>query len=147
MVAPALPNPSRGTLANALDVALDAFFAGGVCIRLPYPPSVNHYWQRNRNGSVRISKGGVEYREAVSISSISQLGIDFRTIRRSVGVRVTVFPPDRRRRDLDNVKKALFDACTHAHIWEDDALIDEYHTKRGCVSIGDGYILLEVVEL
>lgn len=31
------------------------------------------------------------------------------------------FPPDARRRDIDNYNKALFDALTHAGIWEDDS--------------------------
>ena len=38
-------------------------------------------------------------------------------------VRVDVYPPDRRRRDLDNVQKALFDALEHGGAYGDDSQI------------------------
>lgn len=39
--------------------------------------------------------------------------------------------PDRRRRDLDNILKALFDALTHAGLWLDDSQIDFISISRG----------------
>jgi crossover junction endodeoxyribonuclease RusA len=38
-------------------------------------------------------------------------------------VEILLFPPDARRRDIDNYNKALFDALTHAGIWEDDSQV------------------------
>ena len=35
------------------------------------------------------------------------------------------FRPDRRRRDLDNLLKALLDSMTHAGVMQDDALIED----------------------
>jgi Holliday junction resolvase RusA-like endonuclease len=40
-----------------------------------------------------------------------------------VACRVTVCPPDNRKRDLDNILKALFDALQHAGVIEDDSQI------------------------
>ncbi|WP_407065701.1 RusA family crossover junction endodeoxyribonuclease [Enterobacter kobei] len=38
-------------------------------------------------------------------------------------VEIILYPPDARRRDIDNYNKALFDALTHAGIWEDDSQV------------------------
>jgi crossover junction endodeoxyribonuclease RusA len=40
------------------------------------------------------------------------------------------FPPDRRRRDLDNLVKATADALQHAGVYEDDSLIDLLLVRR-----------------
>ena len=44
--------------------------------------------------------------------------------------------PDRRRRDLDNILKALFDAMTHAGVWLDDEQIDEIIIRRNGMQRG-----------
>jgi Holliday junction resolvase RusA-like endonuclease len=41
------------------------------------------------------------------------------------------FPPDARRRDIDNYNKALFDALTHAGIWEDDSQVQRMLVEWG----------------
>jgi crossover junction endodeoxyribonuclease RusA len=40
------------------------------------------------------------------------------------------FPPDRRRRDLDNIQKPVLDALEHAAVYEDDSQIDLLITRR-----------------
>jgi Holliday junction resolvase RusA-like endonuclease len=35
-----------------------------------------------------------------------------------------IYPPDRRRRDMDNTCKCVSDACTRAGVWHDDFQID-----------------------
>lgn len=49
---------------------------------------------------------------------------------RRIGVRVSVYPPDRRKRDIDNILKAPLDALTHGGMIEDDGLIDVLHIER-----------------
>jgi crossover junction endodeoxyribonuclease RusA len=47
---------------------------------------------------------------------------------------IILYPPDARR-DIDNYNKALFDALTHAGIWEDDSqvkrMLVEWHGVPG----------------
>lgn len=45
-------------------------------------------------------------------------------------------PPDRRKRDLDNLTKALFDALTHAGAYLDDCQIDQFTMNRSEVIKG-----------
>jgi crossover junction endodeoxyribonuclease RusA len=47
-----------------------------------------------------------------------------------LAVSIEAFPPDRRKRDLDNMLKALLDSMTHAGIWHDDDQIDEVRIVR-----------------
>ncbi|PJI15838.1 hypothetical protein CVE39_15810 [Enterobacter cloacae complex sp.] len=46
-------------------------------------------------------------------------------------VEILLFPPDARRRDIDNYNKALFDALTHAGIWEDDSQVQKMLVEWG----------------
>ena len=45
-------------------------------------------------------------------------------------VAITCYPPDRRRRDLDNILKSALDSLVHARAIVDDSLIDELHVIR-----------------
>jgi crossover junction endodeoxyribonuclease RusA len=56
------------------------------------------------------------------------------------------FPPDRRRRDLDNLQKPVLDALEHAGIYEDDSQIDLLLTRRRDVVAG-GRLDVQVDEL
>lgn len=113
-------------------------------LTLPYPPALNRYYRHVAiRGQPRtlISEAGREYRERV---------------RRTVGpvvthtdrlaVSVLIYPPDRRRRDLDGVHKALLDTLTHAGVWADDSLIDWLTTLRGpCVLGGSVVVRVEPI--
>ena len=61
-------------------------------------------------------------------------------------VRVTVCPPDKRRRDLDNVQKALLDALAKGGAYRDDSQIDRLVVERGPVTPG-GKVLVEITEI
>jgi crossover junction endodeoxyribonuclease RusA len=91
-------------------------------ITLPWPQTVNTYW-RNVNGRTIISAKGREYRKAVADQVLIQRAakhIDY-----AVKVEIKAYRPDRRRRDLDNLLKALLDSMTHAGVMHDDALIED----------------------
>lgn len=94
---------------------------------LPYPPSVNHYWMRNRNGSVRISERGLSYRKEVWAICRSNL---VKALAGPVAVRIEVLPPDARRRDLDNILKAILDALQHGGAYLDDSQISHLEIIR-----------------
>lgn len=67
-------------------------------LELPYPPSVNHYWRRV-GARTLISRGGRAFRRRVC--AILAAG-DVRPLQGELDVEVVVFPPDEKRRDVDN---------------------------------------------
>lgn len=88
-------------------------------VELPFPPSVNHYW-RMWHGRMVISKEGREYRETVA-AILWAKGVTPMT--GPLAVSIEAFPPDRRRRDLDNLLKALGDSLQHGGAFLDDSQI------------------------
>jgi crossover junction endodeoxyribonuclease RusA len=91
---------------------------------LPWPPSANHYWGRTKFGRTYIGKKGKEFRERVKevlIQHLPHCKKHYYEGKLAVVVNATV--PDRRRRDMDNIHKALWDALKHAGAYEDDSQI------------------------
>lgn len=90
-------------------------------IKLPYPPSINHYYCRvNRTSrNTFISKKGRDFRNEVIIAW-NQEGGKTIPVSKNIVVSVCVIPPDNRRRDIDNLLKPLLDALQHAGAYEDD---------------------------
>jgi len=84
-------------------------------LELPYPPSINHYWRRVGPRTL-ISREGRRFRERV-LAILAAMRI--RPLIGRLAVEVEVFPPDNRRRDVDNVFKALLDAMQHGGAYED----------------------------
>jgi crossover junction endodeoxyribonuclease RusA len=109
---------------------------------LPYPPSINHYWRRVGHRTL-ISRDGRRYRRDVC-AALAASGAG--PLPGRLSVRVTVFPPDGRRRDLDNVQKALLDALAHGGAYGDDSQIDRLEVHRGPVTPG-GRVVVEISEM
>lgn len=102
-------------------------------LTLPYPPSVNTIWRSMRSGPmagrVLLSKRGREYRKEVNTAVSHQNGAGAIFLGR-LGVSIILYPPDRRKADIDNRCKAILDALTHAKIWQDDEQIDVLIVRR-----------------
>lgn len=109
-------------------------------VTLPYPPSANRYWRHNR-GRTHLSSEAKAYRVQVLNGVRGQT--TFGSARLSVAV--DAYPPDRRRRDLDNILKQLLDALQYAGIYEDDSQIDELVVIRREKFTG-GKVQVEVKE-
>jgi crossover junction endodeoxyribonuclease RusA len=101
-------------------------------IHLPWPPTVNTYWRNVPKRGVLISKRGRQYRDQV-VSSAPTLP-KFGEARLSVSI--TAYPPDRRKRDLDNLFKAVLDSLAKAGVYDDDSQIDHLAICRGDVVKG-----------
>jgi crossover junction endodeoxyribonuclease RusA len=102
-------------------------------LELPYPPSVNHYYRRVGPRTL-ISREGRRFRERVC-ALLAAAGV--RPLRGPLRVEIEVYPPDRRRRDLDNAMKSLNDALEHGGAFYDDSQIADLRiTRRGCVPGG-----------
>ena len=96
-------------------------------LQLPWPPTVNTYWRRVGN-MTKISAKGRAFRAAV-IEIVKRLRVD--KLDGRLAVHIVANPPDRRRRDLDNLPKALLDALQHAGLYDDDGQIDWLLIERG----------------
>lgn len=108
-------------------------------LQLPYPPSVNHYWGQAGNHRF-IGKKGKEFRAQV-MDAVNEAGIQ--PLEGRLAVHIALFPPDRRKRDIDNVLKSLLDACEHAGCYENDSQIDELHiTRRDLIKGGACTIII-----
>jgi crossover junction endodeoxyribonuclease RusA len=80
-----------------------------------------------------LSREGRRYRASVCAALAARRIV---RVNGRLEVRVTVCPPDNRRRDLDNVQKALLDALAKAGAYHDDSQIDRLVIERGPVTPG-----------
>jgi crossover junction endodeoxyribonuclease RusA len=95
---------------------------------LPLPPSVNHYW--GQHGHRRyVSKAGVAFKALVSDYVIEYRVPNLGTAR--LAMTVVLFPKDRRKQDIDNRIKALWDALADAGVFDNDEQIDTLFIERG----------------
>ena len=112
-------------------------------LRLPYPPSVNHYWEQRKQGGRYLSKRAEAFRENVTAAVYGDLG---RMPRLTGLLRIVVavtFPDDGRTHDMDNLWKGLLDAMEHAGVYENDSQIrDERMVDVG--EEGNGWVELKL---
>lgn len=114
-------------------------------IHLPWPPTVNNYYGtliRGKRKIPYIKAQGKQFRKDVEEAIHQQLP-GFDTLDDSLYVEVVLYPPDARRRDLDNYMKALLDAITLSNIWEDDSQIDQLSIFRG-VKMPKGMVTVKI---
>jgi crossover junction endodeoxyribonuclease RusA len=121
-------------------------------LTLPYPPSVNHYktigrlvrtaggkmYQQRRNSKETVGY----YYEVYSLwhrKGVSGLGSAI------ISLQVDVYPPDKRKRDLDGILKVLLDSMQHAKIYDDDCQICRLIVTRKPM-IPEGQIVVRIQE-
>ena len=112
-------------------------------LTLPYPPSVNHYWRRVGLHTL-ISREGRTFRRNVC-ALLGGGGMRKPPSCGRIALAMDAFPPDHRRRDLDNIQKPVLDALEHAGVYEDDSQIDLLVTRRR-EAVPDGRLLVTVEE-
>ena len=109
-------------------------------LELPPPPSINHYY-RHVGPRVLISRLGRQYRELVNQR------LRFARIEKMQGplaLRLDFYPPDRRRRDLDNLFKCLLDALQYAGAYSDDNQIVQITATKREVMPPNGLIYIKL---
>lgn len=117
-----------------------------IVLNLPLPPSINSYW--GFSGHRRfINKAGLAFKEAVAdyvaeykVPSLGDARLEFH---------VTLYPKDKRRQDIDNRIKALWDALSDngAGVFNDDSQIDVLIVHRGAIKKGGGcLVMIEILE-
>jgi crossover junction endodeoxyribonuclease RusA len=118
----------------------------GLTLALPFPPSVNAMW-RSFKGRAILSKAGREYREKVKQAFIKAIYPQpHPPLAGRLRVSVVAYPPDKRRRDLDNLFKGPLDAMAHAGVYVDDSQIDSLSIVRGEVDKKTPRLVVELVE-
>ena len=111
---------------------------------LPFPPSVNRIWRNIGNRTI-LSREARLYRQ--TIESILQCK-RFNILVGPIAVDILAFPPDRRRRDIDNLSKALLDSLQHAGAFLDDSQIERLSIERREVIPNGGVIVrIEPIEV
>ena len=95
---------------------------------LPWPPSINHYWRRVGPRTL-LSREGRTFRRNVC-ALLGGGGPRKPPAGGRIALAMDAFPPDRRRRDLDNIAKPVLDVLEHAGVYEDDSQVDLLITGR-----------------
>lgn len=108
-------------------------------VELPWPPSVNHYMNRNGNRSY-LSPRAREYRKKVK-----QL-INFDYGEKLINMTIKLYPPDNRKRDIDNYFKQLFDAIQHGGGFKDDNQIRGLRVEM-LEKVEGGLVEIEITEI
>jgi crossover junction endodeoxyribonuclease RusA len=108
-------------------------------LSLPLPPSVNSYRTifRNRMG---ISKAGKEFK-----AKVSDYVIEYKVPKLGAArleMKVILYPRDKRKQDIDNRIKALWDALGDAGVFDDDEQIDVLLIERGEIKKGGGCLVM-----
>lgn len=103
----------------------------GLYLELPWPPSVNHYWKRAGKRTV-LSEAVRKFRREVKkqvLESRALLTLELPFTCR-LRIEIRVHPPDRRRRDIDNLLKSILDALEKSRVYDDDEQFDELWIER-----------------
>lgn len=108
-----------------------------ISFKLPYPPTINHYY--GQHGTRRyIKQDGICFR-----SDVKKIVGLVKPIEGNIYLKVFVMMPDKRKRDLDNILKATQDALTHSGIWVDDSQITHLEVIKKEMIKG-GMIIVEI---
>ena len=94
-------------------------------LSLPYPPSVNRLWRSSAGGRMYRSKEYNSWRDAAGWSVSSQA--KGKGIKGFYTLEVRAVKPDKRRRDLGNLEKAISDLLQEVKVIEDDCLCQDIH--------------------
>jgi crossover junction endodeoxyribonuclease RusA len=112
-------------------------------ITLPWPPTVNTYYSVVRGRKI-LSKKGREYNK-YALQKIAKMKLG-EPISSRVEVDIFLYPPDNRRRDIDNYLKAPLDSLTKAKIWEDDRQVKRLNISMAEDGGKPGYVDIYVRE-
>jgi crossover junction endodeoxyribonuclease RusA len=88
-------------------------------LTLPFPPTVNHMWGFAGKRKY-LKKEAHEFRRLVQEACIEANA----KIHGRIAIFIALYPPTKRKFDLDNRIKALQDALEHAGVYLDDEQID-----------------------
>ena len=112
-------------------------------IRLPWPPTVNTYYTIARGRKI-LSKKGREYK--IAAAGALYRAIPWPRADGRLEVLIDAYPPDKRRRDIDNIVKPILDSLTDCGIWDDDSQVDILRIRRKQIE-KPGYVRVYISEI
>lgn len=107
-------------------------------ITIPYPPSVNTYWGFQGHRRFLTEKAQAFKRE-VQAAVLSQ---PIRFGNAPLYLAISVSPPDKRKRDIDNILKPTIDALMMAGLFADDSQIELLVVARAAICKGGKAIVV-----
>ncbi|OHB48034.1 MAG: hypothetical protein A2Y10_08680 [Planctomycetes bacterium GWF2_41_51] len=111
-------------------------------IELPYPPSVNHYFKR-RGKQTFIGADGIMFRRKVCLALMAARVSPMAGM---LAMKVRAYPPDRRKRDIDNIQKPLLDALEKGRAFFNDCQIKHLTTvMREPISGGKTIVTIRTI--
>lgn len=125
-------------------------------LALPWPPSVNHY---KKAGGVYKTKNGKLYQPRINTLETTnyfyEVWVSVKQMNATQGlksfdsativVEIDAYPPDNRKRDLDNICKVLLDSMVHAKLFNDDSQIARLTVERFGI-IPKGQVIVRIYE-
>ena len=128
-----------------------------LCLELPYPPSVNSY---KKVGRIVKTKTGKLYQQRKNTCHTEKFYFDVYMLSKKImpsewakfcdsaifSVNVYVYPPDNKKRDLDNILKVLLDSLVRAHVIPDDSNIHRLYVEK-CNIIEHGKVIVRIQEI
>lgn len=119
------------------------------CLRLPWPPSVNHCWETIviwKNG--RKVRGRKKSERALIFAAEAKRLIGNRVPSRElVGVEIRAYFPSRARADLDNLLKILLDSIVQAGVIVDDSQIVDLRIVNAMRVVKGGMVEVSMWEM
>ena len=109
---------------NPFEAVLHHSDSDSAILSITIPPSDNRYYKSVNNRKV-LSKEGREYKKNAMklLRPVTIIG--------KIKTTTTVHARDRRRRDINNLNKCLFDTLDDCGFYTDDGEIDDSRIKRG----------------
>ena len=109
-------------------------------IDLPYPPTVNSFWQTRVVSAPKrkpfvhtyISKAGKLFKKSVMTHASHRI----QRVDGNAAIAINLNPPDHRQRDVDNTIKPLLDSLTDAGAWANDDQVKLMLVRMGTVVSG-----------
>jgi len=124
-----------------------------IVLTIPYPPTVNHY---KRIGRTITTKRGKIVQTRVNTDATKRFyyevwALSRGKVKESLGealikLKLDIYPPDKRKRDIDNIIKPTIDSLMNSGLFNDDSQICLLVVTR-CPIIESGQVIVTISPL
>lgn len=114
-------------------------------LKLPISISVNSMYLPLNSSIVLLPKVKSYYNTVSQI--VNTEFPNFASFEGRLRIYVEIFEENKRKRDINNYTKSLFDALEKAKVYKNDHQIDETFIKRGDIITKESYILVKIEEI